>query len=152
MDRQISVSFFPATIAPRELKFRILFRWYLVVNNTVRNLVSVNFGVRKDGLGHLPRKNTFSSITAVPAVRSGQMRTRLKVFSVRIVSSLGFMVIYACGLPANSVKVPKFLYTAWWYSIDQKFCADAEKSHGPQFETTKHHGFNGLEPAKVPKF
>jgi hypothetical protein len=63
------------------------------------------------------------------------------------------MVICACGLLSNPAKVLKFQYTACWYSIDQKFHADVEKTHGSQFWTsTLHIGFNGHDPTKVPKF
>jgi hypothetical protein len=52
----------------------------------------------------------------------------------------------------NPTKVSKFNYTAWWYSFDQEFYADVEKTHGPQFGTSMLHGFNGHDPAKVPKY
>jgi hypothetical protein len=51
----------------------------------------------------------------------------------------------------NPAKVPKFKYTARWYSNEQEFYADVEnvETHGPQFGTSMLHGFNGLDPAKV---
>jgi hypothetical protein len=58
----------------------------------------------------------------------------------------------ACGLLSNPAKVPKFQYTAWWYSIDQEFHADVEKNPGPQFGTSGSIGLIGHDPAKVPKY
>jgi hypothetical protein len=55
-------------------------------------------------------------------------------------------------LTRNPAKVPKFKYTAWWYSFDQEFYADVEKTYAPQFGTSMLHGFNGHDPAKVPKY
>jgi hypothetical protein len=52
----------------------------------------------------------------------------------------------------DPAKVPKFQYTAWWYSIDQKFHADVEKTHGPNFEPLRSIGFNDQDAAKVLKF
>jgi hypothetical protein len=42
------------------------------------------------------------------------------------------MVIWACGLLSNPAKVSKFQYMAQWYSIDQEFHVDVEKTHEPQ--------------------
>jgi hypothetical protein len=62
------------------------------------------------------------------------------------------MVICTCGLLSYPAKVPKFHYTAWWYSIDQEFQVDVEKTHVPNFEPLRSLGFNGHDLAKVSKF
>jgi hypothetical protein len=61
------------------------------------------------------------------------MMVRLKGLSVRIILSILFLVICACGQIPNPAKVPKFQYTTLWYSIDQEFYADGEKTHRFQF-------------------
>jgi hypothetical protein len=71
---------------------------------------------------------------------------RLKGLSVRVIFSSRLMVICAG-------QSPKFqVYGMIWYSFDQEFYADVEKTHGPQFGTFMLHGFNGHDLAKVPKY
>jgi hypothetical protein len=82
----------------------------------------------------------------------GHIRAHWKGLSTKIVLSLRLMVICACGLLSNPAKIPKFQYTAWWYSIDQKFHADVEKLMDPNFKPLRSIGFNDYDPAKVPKF
>jgi hypothetical protein len=61
------------------------------------------------------------------------MIARLKGLSVRIIFSLRLMVICGFGLLPNPAKVPKFKYTAWWYSIVQKFHNEGKKIQESQF-------------------
>jgi hypothetical protein len=53
---------------------------------------------------------------------------------------------------SQSGQSPKIQIYGMMDSFDQKFYADVEKTHGPQFKTSLLHGFNGHDPAKVPKY
>jgi hypothetical protein len=53
---------------------------------------------------------------------------------------------------SQSGQSPKIQKYGMIRNFDQEFCADVEKTHGPQFGTYMLHGFNGHDPAKVPKY
>jgi hypothetical protein len=59
------------------------------------------------------------------------------------------MIICACGLLPNPAKVPKFKYTALWYSIVQKFRYDGKKIKNHNFELILAYGH---DPAKSQNF
>jgi hypothetical protein len=79
----------------------------------------------------------------------GHIRARWKGLSAKIVLSLRPMVICACGLLSNPTKVPKFQYGTLSIRI---FMLMFKKPMDSNFEPLRSIGFNGHDPAKVPKF
>jgi hypothetical protein len=60
---------------------------------------------------------------------------RLESLRARIALNSKFLVIFSCGfLLTKQVKFPEFQNKARWYSIDQKFYADGEKTMDSNFE------------------
>jgi hypothetical protein len=66
-------------------------------------------------------------------VQIEQMRAHLKGLSTRIVMITESMGTCVSGLLPNPAKVPYFQYTAWWYSIVQKFHNDGKNIQESQF-------------------
>jgi hypothetical protein len=112
--------------------------WKTKQNSKIEYLLEYNFkkwALLKSGLNqdnHI-RKYAFLSITWVPAIRIEHVTAPSKVLSTRNVLCIEPMVICACGLHPNPVKVPNFQYRAWLCSIDQKFHGDNEKTRKSRF-------------------
>jgi hypothetical protein len=66
-------------------------------------------GIRESGLNQDPyqEKYNFTSITRVPTIRIGHMMARLKGLSVRIIFSLGLMIICEPVAYSQSGQSPK---------------------------------------------
>jgi hypothetical protein len=102
--------------------------------------------------GPLPGKYNFTSITRVPTIRIGHMMARFKGLSVRIIFSSRLIVICACGLLAIRSKSQNSNIRHDGTLSIRKFMLMLKKTHGPLLRTSILHGFNGHDPAKVPKY